>query len=104
MSYIRKWNKSLIYCQCGKRKEKELTYELFKKNVLEGNYEDSFRFKDFTFDIAFHFNGKMKIYELNINGYDEDATHYFYNSAEELLENGRIDGKTIKEIWNDLEN
>lgn len=97
----RKWKRSLIYIQCGKKIEEELTYEKFVKTI---DNEYWFKYKDKTIDIAFHHEQDKKIYELNINGYEKDAMRYEFNSPEELLENGRVDGKTLKDIWEDLEN
>lgn len=79
----------------------ELTYDFFADNL---GWEWFFKFKDKTIDIAWHEENGKVVYELNINGYDEDARRYEFNSAEKLLEKGQIDGKTIKEIWNELEN
>lgn len=97
----RKWKRSLIYSSWRKRIEEELTYEKFVENI---DNEFSFRYKNITLDIAFHYEGKKKVYELNLNGYEENATHGYFNSADELLKNARIEGKSIKEIWNELEN
>ena len=80
----------------------ELTYEFFAQHI---DYEWFFYYGKQTIDIACHGSFKNVVYELNINGYDEDiAIRYEFNSPEELLENGKIDGKTLKEIWEDLEN
>lgn len=88
-----KKNKKPIY--------EELTYEYFSNHLDDEYY---FRYKELTIDIAFHYKNSKKIYELNINGYDEDATHYSFDSAHELLLNGKVEGKTIIEIWEELEN
>ncbi len=79
----------------------ELTYDFFAKNV---GWEWFFRYGDKTIDIAWHKDGNKAVYELNINGYDKDAICYEFETAEELLEKGRIDGKSLKEIWEELEN
>lgn len=78
----------------------ELTYEKFVENI---DNELSFIYKNINIDIAFHYEGKKKVYELNLNDY-EKTTHQYFNSADELLMNARIEGKSIKEIWNELEN
>lgn len=99
----RKWKKSEIYVQCGKVVEKELTYERFLEGI-NGIMEYFFNYKDMTIDIAFHYEQNRKIYELNINGYTDNAERYQFNSCEELLECRVIEGKTLSEIWPDLEN
>ena len=80
----------------------ELTYEFFSQHI---GYEGFFYYGNQTIDIACHGSFDNVVYELNINGDDEDkAIRYEFNSPEELLKNGKIDGKTLKEIWEDLEN
>lgn len=80
----------------------ELTYEFFSQHV---DYEWNFNYGGQSVDITWHNLNGGKIYELNIDGYDENkAIRYEFNSAEELLQNGRINGKTLKEIWDELNN
>lgn len=74
----------------------QLTYQFFSEHV---DHEYWFKYKNQTIDIAnFEKDGKI-IYHISIDG-----QHQEFNSPEELLVNGRIDGKTIKDIWEDLEN
>lgn len=99
--FKRKWKRSLIYSVSGKKVETELTYDYFSLHL---DHEWWFRFRDHTIDIATHYDGK-KVYELNIDGYDEDcAVRFEFDSPQELLACAKIDGKTLKEIWEDLEN
>jgi hypothetical protein len=45
------------------------------------------------------------VYELNMRNIKEDRdTCLYFNSAAELLNSCVIEGKTLKEIWEDLEN
>lgn len=96
----RKYKRSLIYTQCGKIIEEELTYEKFLSTI---DYEHCFVYKDKTIDIAFHYEGSKQIWELNINS-DTYKEYLTFNSPQELIENARIDGKSIREIWDELEN
>lgn len=80
---------------------KELTYDFFAENL---DWEWNFNYNGYTIDIAWHKEKEKAVYELNINGYKENALRYSFDTPEELLEKGCVDGKTLKEIWNDLEN
>lgn len=86
---------------------KELTYEFFSEHV---DYEYWFKYYDKSIDIA-HFYDKKKqkeIYHISVNDLDDleckNGQHQEFESTQELLENGRIDGKTLKDIWEELEN
>lgn len=84
----------------------ELTYDFFSEHI---GYEYCFTYKNQTVDIANYVDRKTKRikYHISINDVNapvENARHQEFDSPEELLENGRIDGKTIREVWDDLEN
>lgn len=79
----------------------ELTYDYFVNNL---DMEWYFIYKGMSIDVATHGSKDKPIYELTLNGYDENkAVRYEFTSSRALLE-AKIDGKTIKEIWEDLEN
>ena len=99
----RKFKRSLIFSQCGKTIEEQLTYEKFV-DCLKRNFEFFFTYNNKTIDVAYHFINDEKIYELNINGYESEALYFEFKSAEELLTNAKIEGKTLFEIWDELEN
>lgn len=79
----------------------ELTYDFFVENL---GWEWDFIYGDTTIDIACHKDGDKTVYELTINAYSEDYIYQEFDTPEELLEKGLIYGKTLKEIWEDLEN
>lgn len=98
----RKFKRSLIFSQCGKTIEEELTYEKFV-DCLKRNFEFFFTYKKNTIDISHHCENGIKIYEFNINGYESDAQCSIFESVEALLKNARIEEKTLSEIWEELE-
>ena len=98
----RKFKRSLIFTQCGKTIEEELTYKKFA-DCLKKDFEFFFSYRNKTIDIAYHFESGEKIYEFNINGYEGDAHYAQFKSVEELLSNAKIEGKTLLEIWEELE-
>lgn len=98
---INAFKKTIVYTYLGKRIEEELTYEKFIE-LLNGNGEFFFNYGDITIDFAYHHEKNNKIWEVNINGYESDAEHQYYNSVAELESNTRICGKTIAEIWDEL--
>lgn len=85
----------------------ELTIDFFKEHL---DYEYWFKYHDKSIDIAHYFDKikNKKIYHISINNLNDtnykNAIHQEFESAEELLNKGRIEGKTLPEIWNDLEN
>lgn len=95
----RKWKKSFIYTKCFEEIEKELTWDLFIKYLNE-YFEFCFYYQNLTIDIAFHYENKRKIYELNIS----DGRYLCFNSVEELISYKAFDNKSLSEIWTDLEN
>jgi len=97
----KKWKRSLVYVQRGKRYEEELTYERFVQ-CLHDNLEFFFMFNDTIIDIATHSDNGIMVYELNINGYTNDAKRFCFNSVNQLLEYAIIGGMTLKDLWQDL--
>lgn len=79
----------------------ELTYDYFVSHLAD---EWHFTYNKIPIDIACHGQGDSIIYELNINGYNEEkAIRCEFNSSTALL-SAKIEGKTLKELWNNLEN
>lgn len=99
----RRFKKSLIYSQCGKTVEEELTYDKFVE-CLKSNFEFFLTYKNYTIDIAYHFENDVKIYECSVNGYGINAQYAEFESIDELLENFKLEEKLLFEIWDDLEN
>ena len=99
----KKYNKSIVYTRLGKRIEEELTYDKFIEG-LNKYMEFSFYYEDKTIDFAYHYENNHNVWELNINGYEEDAEHQLFASVSDLISAARICGMTIEQIWNDLSN
>lgn len=79
-----------------------MTFDRFVEGLC-GNSEYFFTYKGHTIDIAFHFENTAKVYAVNIDGYGPDARHLYFSSVPALLEAGILDGKTIQELWENLE-
>ena len=96
-----KKKKTLKYTKCFKVYEKELTWDLFIK-YLNDNMEFCFYLNDITIDIAFHYKGKTKVYELNISS-GENRTNLIFNSVDELISFKAFNNKSLYDIWDELE-
>ena len=94
--------KTLKYTKCFKVHEEELTWELFIKYLNE-NMEFCFNFNNMTIDIAFHYECKKKVYELNISSEDK-TNNLVFDSVDELIYFKAFNNKTLHEIWDELEN
>ena len=99
----RKWKRSLIYTQQFKSYEKELTWDLFIKSLNEA-MEYQFLYRDLSIDIAFHFEGAKKVYELNINGSDDYSCYLYFDTVDELVNCKAFDDKSLFDIWEEIEN
>lgn len=91
--------KTLKYTKCFKVHEEELTcitWELFIK-YLNKNMEFCFNFNNMAIDIAFHYEGKKKVYELNISSEDK-TTNLVFDSVDELIYFKAFNSKTLHEI------
>ncbi len=97
-----KKKKTLKYTKCFKVYEKELTWDLFIK-CLNDNMEFCFYLNNITIDIAFHYEGKKKVYELNISSEDK-TTNLVFDSVDELTSFKAFNNKTLYDIWDELEN
>lgn len=100
----RKYKRSIIYTKLFKTYEEELTYERFVKELYSRNYECEFRYKNLYIDVAYHLCNKNIVYELNISDASSTILLLEFNSIEELLNTRAVEGKTIKELWEFLEN
>lgn len=65
--------------------------------------EFCFYFNNITIDIAFHYENKIKVYELNIFS-GEKITNLVFNSVDELTSFKAFNNKTLYDIWDELEN
>ncbi len=94
-----KKRKKFRYTQCFKNYEIDLTWEFFI-NGLKENLEFCFYYKDLVIDIAFHYENEKKIYELNIS----NGNNFEFETIDELVNSKGFDGKSIYDIWEQLEN
>lgn len=78
---------------------KELSYDFFVKHI---GWEWSFTYGKIQIDFAWHTDKLKTIYEVTITDKDKSFTQC-YDSPEDLIENVRIDGLTLYNIWNKLE-
>ncbi len=79
----------------------EVTYDFFANNL---GWEWALGYNGNIINIAWHIFKKRAIYEFNINGHDEkNAIRLEFDSPELLLEGATIEGKSLKEIWDDIE-
>ncbi|MDR3022368.1 MAG: hypothetical protein LBU60_06835 [Clostridiales bacterium] len=90
-------------------KKEKFTYDMFVAEVVKGDYFRYFQYDDkyvevwaeeeYDCDLRKGIKWYFTLYR------NDDSRHQVYsifNTAELFLENARIDGKTIKEIWNKL--
>lgn len=98
----KQWKRSLRYFRKRQMVEEELTFERFIYE-LQCGMEFFFTYRTHTIDIAFHYEDSKIIYEININGYANNACYHSFTSVDELVSYPIIDNKNIQELWNDLE-
>ena len=91
VGYDRK-NKSPIF--------EELTYDFFARNLgWEWMFDCQMRKRTISIAVSSSF------YEFGVLDWETNCWEWeYFDSQEELLSNARIDGKTIREIWEELEN
>lgn len=82
--------------------EEEPTFEKFVSGLKNG-LEYFFTYKDHTIDVAFHLEGSKVVYEVNIDGYGNEDQHYEFFSIEDLVDCIILEGKSLRELWLDLE-
>ena len=82
--------------------EEELTWDLFIKYLNE-NMEFCFYFDDTTIDIAFHYENKTKVYELNISD-AQNQKQFMFDSVEALVCFKAFDDKSLFDIWDEIKN
>ena len=75
----------------------EFSYEHFVNCLVEGDY-NQFWYKDSI--LVFQSTKKESNFYIERNGLI--AFKQKYKTPQELLDNVRIDGKSLKEIWDDL--
>lgn len=78
----------------------KITWEDFLNRYLKYGDEFLLKFNGIEYHLAFHDEGKKrKIAEFNFGTQASGYTNLEYSSAEALLENAKICGKSIQEMW-----
>ena len=90
------------YTKCGKIYIAELTVDKFLSGLKNGE-EYFFTYEDHTIDVAFHFEGQEKIYEVNIDGYNGNPQSYQFTTVDELVAYEILEGKSLQDLWDNLE-
>ena len=68
------------------------------------NYDEfMFVYEGIEYHLAFHDEGEKVIAEFNVGTKETGYENFEYSSQQELLENAKIAGKSIQEIWEELE-
>lgn len=86
----------------------------FFERYTTNHEEFKFKYKEFVIDLLYSSDGKKFAYYIKEYIKDETLWQYIKNrnkyleskvfdSPQELLNNFRIDGKSFKDIWDDLE-
>ena len=96
------WKRFFTYTKKGQVIEEELTFDKFI-NGLENGLEYYFTYRDHCIDVAYHFDGSDKIYEVNLDGYGDHPRYYSFKSVNDLITFAILEEKTIQELWDDLE-
>ncbi len=84
----------------------EFSWEEFYKSFLEGCYNE-FTYKGLYIDVGLEIKGtfrKTKKWVFVVHHHNNTGTDIYaeYKTPQLLLENARIEGKTLQELWNDL--
>ena len=87
---------------------KKIFWEQFFDGVLRGEFIYNFRYKDKFIFIGTEIKGifaktKYWVFALHKHNNTGNEIYSLYKTPELLLDNVRIDGKTLQEIWNDVE-
>jgi DNA-binding ferritin-like protein (Dps family) len=75
--------------------KEDLSFKTIKDAVIYNSSEVHFGYKGKYYWIA-HYNNGSHLSD------EEESTQYF-NNAEELFKNATINGKSLEEIWDDVE-
>lgn len=110
------WHTSLgrdgnhIYCYIellAKSNESKFAWDEFRINFTKGGYYE-FKYKDKYFNVGVEVKGTFRKTEkwiFVVHKHDNTGAEIYseYKTPQLLLENARIDSKSIKEIWDELE-
>ena len=76
-----------------------ISWDDFLERYLKYGEEFLLKYKGVEYHLAFHKKEKRLIAEFNVGTQEHGYLNLEYPSAENLLMNAKIDGKTIQEIW-----
>jgi hypothetical protein len=77
----------------------KITWNDFLERYLKYGEEFLLKYNGIEYHLAFHDEGKKNVAEFNFGTQVSGYVNLEYPSAEVLLENAKIDGKSIQEIW-----
>mgnify|MGYP003293329159 CR=1 FL=1 len=80
----------------------KMSWEDFLERYLTYGEEFILKYKCIEYHLAFYDKEDKIKAEFNIGTQEDGYVNLEYPSAEILLENAKIDGKSIQEIWTDL--
>ncbi len=79
-----------------------ISWNDFLERYLKYGEEFLLKYNEVEYHLAFHTKGKKIIAEFNFGTQANGYVNLEYPSAEILLENAKIEGKSIQEMWNYL--
>ena len=77
----------------------KITWNDFLDRYLKHGEEFLLKYNGVEYHLAFHDEGKKHIAEFNFGTQVSGYVNLEYPSAEALLENAKIFGKSIQEMW-----
>lgn len=95
-------NKKYRYCVGFKNYEVELTWNLFYERVSD-NGEFFFYYKDYNIDVCYDWKNGKRLYSIVLDNGDEHKV-WTFDTIDEMVSYRFIDNKSLKELWNELEN
>ena len=80
----------------------KISWNEFLERYLKYGEEFLLKYNGVEYHLAFHDEGEKNIAEFNYGTQVAGYVNLEYPSAEVLLANAKIDGKSIQEMWNCL--
>ena len=81
---------------------KKISWDDFLERYLKYGEEFLLKYKGVEYHLAFYDKKNIVIAEFNVGTQEKGYVNLEYSSAKMLLENARIDGKSIQEMWDFL--
>jgi len=87
-------------------KKNNFLWDDFIERFYDGGYYE-FQYKDMFFNVGLEIEGVFKkkekwIFIVHKHDNQKYLNYSIFTSPDLLIENARIEGKSIKEIWNDI--